>query len=227
MVLVPVIESPDQIYPRGIGTVMSETVIHAAALFFIQWSHLWLMGLIILVGLLSPKRAIFLDLIFLLLFTLILNKVLKAAFHVPLPPALGMDGFAFPSGHMQISSIFYGGLALHLGSWRWRVPLGILLAGIGWSLTYFGYHYWIDVWGALFFASLTLGIQIGLQKRGVRRASVFLITVLASNALMAYMGIMDIKTPDHVPHWALMGLTGLLAFLRWQDSRTEQSVVAR
>jgi len=44
----------------------------------------------------------------LVLFSMILNVFLKSLFLVPLNPALGKEGFAFPSGHMQVSVVLYG-----------------------------------------------------------------------------------------------------------------------
>lgn len=96
------------------------------------------------------------QLVFLILITLILNPYLKFIWKVPLPPALGKEGWAFPSGHMQMACTFYGWMAWQT-SYRWlRLIILCLLGAVGFGLIYFGFHDLKNVLGAVFFAGLIL-----------------------------------------------------------------------
>ena len=67
---------------------------------------------------------------------------------------------SFPSGHVAATFVLFGGVALLLGIWRWRVPwriLGWIVVAVGplsvaFSRVYRGMHYTTDV-----LAGLTLG----------------------------------------------------------------------
>jgi undecaprenyl-diphosphatase len=84
-----------------------------------------------------------------------LNQVLKLVFHRPrprLPWSVPDREFSFPSGHAMNSLVFYLGLALVVwvlyGRGRGLIALGLacaLVAGIGASRIYLGYHYLSDV----------------------------------------------------------------------------------
>lgn len=110
-----------------------------------------------MIGFIVFDRKIWGQALFLLLFTVILNVLLKYFFHVPLLPHLG-KGFAFPSGHMQAAVAFYGWLILSYRHLIFRFVLLTVLTGIGFSLIYFHYHTLIDVLGAVGFGSLSLSI---------------------------------------------------------------------
>lgn len=93
---------------------------------------------------------------FLVLFTMIFNVFLKSLFLIPLDPGLGIKGFAFPSGHMQVAFVLYGWLFL---SYSHRILRGILifiLMGIGYGLIQQGYHNHADVFGAATFGVAVL-----------------------------------------------------------------------
>lgn len=97
----------------------------------------------------------------LLLLTLILNPYLKSIWQVPLPVHLG-DGWAFPSGHMQVACAFYGWMAWKTPVLWFRLLIFCLLGGVGWSLIHGGFHTLTDVLGGVFFAVLTIGIYTQL-----------------------------------------------------------------
>ncbi|KJV80428.1 putative membrane protein [Rickettsia hoogstraalii str. RCCE3] len=61
-----------------------------------------------LLGFTIFRRQLFAQAICVLLFTTILNILLKYTFEIPLNPALNIKGFAFPSGHMSSGVVFYG-----------------------------------------------------------------------------------------------------------------------
>lgn len=92
--------------------------------------------------------------IFVVVFSIILNTALKITFKVPLNPALNKDWFSFPSGHMQCATVFYLWICSCLDNKRLKIILfafiSAILAAIGHSLVYFGYHNYFDVAGGLF-----------------------------------------------------------------------------
>lgn len=106
--------------------------------FFLFFSNTPCILAIIFIGMLSDKRNIFYWGALFCLISICINYVLKITFKVPLPPELH-DGYAFPSGHMQMLTVFYGWLANHrLMRMRWFFPL--LVIGEAYGLVYFHYH---------------------------------------------------------------------------------------
>ena len=73
-----------------------------------------------------------------LLFTTILNILLKYTFEIPLNPALNIKGFAFPSGHGHMSSgvVFYGWFFANIRYSLLRIIIVVILTGMGFSLIY-------------------------------------------------------------------------------------------
>jgi membrane-associated phospholipid phosphatase len=94
--------------------------------------------------------------VLLVLFTMIFSALLKSLFLVPLNPALRLKGYAFPSGHMQVSVVFYGALFLAYSNPIFRKFLLFIIVGIGYGLIQQGYHNLWDVAGAVAFGVLTL-----------------------------------------------------------------------
>ena len=92
----------------------------------------------------------------LILFTMIFNTFLKSLFLVPLNPSIGKEGFAFPSGHMQVSVVFYGWVFWIYANRSIRGLILLILAGVGWSLIQQGYHTLEDVVTAAVVGSLTV-----------------------------------------------------------------------
>jgi undecaprenyl-diphosphatase len=109
----------------------------------------------LLIGYFSKKRMIFTRCIFILLFTLILNPYLKSIWKVPLMSHLG-EGYAFPSGHMQVAIALWGWLAFEVRKLWLSILIILLLMGVGFSLVHFNYHNYSDVVGSAIFGILTL-----------------------------------------------------------------------
>ena len=112
-----------------------------------------------LIGFTFFDRRTFLHALCLLLFTMIYNHWLKSLWQIPLNPALGKQGWAFPSGHMHSSFVFMGFIAWHYSRLKMiTIPVILVLTGVGCSLIVKGYHNLSDVLGACAFGSLSVFI---------------------------------------------------------------------
>jgi undecaprenyl-diphosphatase len=126
--------------------------------FFLLFSNEPIILPLIIIGIIGYNRHIFSHALTLLLFTMVFSATLKSIFKVPLNPELGLPGYAFPSGHMQSSIVFYGWLYYSISNKLTRYIIVGLLLSIAYGLIFRGYHKIIDILGALFFGSLTLVI---------------------------------------------------------------------
>lgn len=95
--------------------------------------------------------------IFVLLFSMVFNGYLKTYFAVPLPAELG-DGYAFPSGHMQMAFGFWGWMMVEFRHRMIQALCIFALAAVAIGLVGHGYHDWLDVWAAIGFGMITLGL---------------------------------------------------------------------
>ncbi len=127
--------------------------------FFLAFSHTEILLPLILCGLFFRPK-IFLQPTLLLLFTMIFSAFLKSFFAIPyseeLVRKLGKTGFSFPSGHMQLSAVFYGWFLLNFKNNFFRFFLIMIISGIAASLILEGYHNIYDMVGGLLFAALTI-----------------------------------------------------------------------
>jgi undecaprenyl-diphosphatase len=92
----------------------------------------------------------------LIVFTMVFNVFLKSLFLVPLNPSIGKEGFAFPSGHMQVSAAFYGWLFWAYPYRSVRSLILLILTGMGYGLIQQGYHALEDVVAAAVVGILTV-----------------------------------------------------------------------
>jgi membrane-associated phospholipid phosphatase len=99
------------------------------------------------------------------------NSFLKDLLHTPRPsdPRLEVlvteNSFAFPSGHAQGSTIFWGYLASWARrTWFW-LAAGALILLISFSRLYLGIHYPQDVVGGLLIGLLVLALFIWLEPK--------------------------------------------------------------
>jgi undecaprenyl-diphosphatase len=113
-------ENAFDIFPRVILYFSQEIVIIP----FIIIGYIWL------------SRINFFYAIIIVFVSIIFNSFLKISFKIPLPVALGKEGFAFPSGHTQTSVALYGWLMINIKNKIYKIFLCTLMAGISLSLVY-------------------------------------------------------------------------------------------
>jgi undecaprenyl-diphosphatase len=133
-------------------------IIDKLPLFFLFFDNLQWIACYILMGFIFINRTLFYHATCILCISIIFNVALKCTFQIPLLPTVHHPGFAFPSGHMQLATVFYGWLGLHTRHHKLHLLIITLLSGIGFGLVYLGYHTWFDVLGAVFFAGLIIGL---------------------------------------------------------------------
>lgn len=119
-------------------------MVEGAAHFFLFFSHFEVIIAVILMGIIFGPRSCFLSIIYLALLDLVINVALKGTFKIPLAPWLH-PGYAFPSGHMQLVTVFYGSLAVLFSAVWFRLTMISIMLGEGWALIYCRYHDFNDV----------------------------------------------------------------------------------
>jgi hypothetical protein len=121
--------------------------------FVLQFSQDYIVFSFLILGILFMDRKLFQRIAILLLLGIVINLVLKNVFQIPLKPHLPQGGYAFPSGHAQLTATFYGYLAYVYYPYKWfRWIAGLVIGGTSIALVHFHYHDWIDVVGALMVA---------------------------------------------------------------------------
>ena len=177
------------------------------AQFFLTFTHLSAIIPITLVGFMWTDRDTFYHAICLLFVGMLINVALKGTFKIPLSPALGMPGFAFPSGHMQASTVFYGWLAYRTPKTWFRGLCVVVLLSIAWAIYYCGYHNLVDLLGALGVAMLILYGYVELLRR--QKSFLFWTILFLIQILMLYNYTLYAEMPKHA-YMAYYGLTGLM-----------------
>lgn len=188
---------------------------------FLEFSHPTLIVPFLIIGFILEKNGIiknaqqssvfWANACLLILFTMIFNTFLKSLFLVPLNPAIGKEGFAFPSGHMQVSVVFYGWVFWAYAYRGVRGLILLILTGIGYGLIQQGYHDFKDVGAAAAVGLLTVYgfakiTQYPMIQKNPRRLWLSLIPVVG---LMLGIIHYRIGIPPHI-QIIFMGLLGLM-----------------
>ncbi|HHF7348437.1 TPA: phosphatase PAP2 family protein [Legionella feeleii] len=160
---------------------------------------------LIILGFIWLDRNVFYHAACLVLLGIVVNVALKVTFQIPLPPALGKDWFAFPSGHMQLSTVLYVWLAYNVAKPVFRLATVALLVGIGASLIHFDYHNLFDVLAGSFFALLLIVAYYLPSKKWPQKMP--LIVVLIGSLLVFYINWRYTRIPVHawMAYYALSG----------------------
>jgi hypothetical protein len=191
---------------------MTDVIAHFF-LFFAQ--GLFIFSLISL-GLIFFERRFYVHATYLVLLSILINVALKVTFQIPLPPSLGKQWFAFPSGHMQMAVVFYGWFMANCSNRILKALLLLLMMGIGWSLIHFSYHTLYDVLGGVFFAWTILVLY---QFISARLSNYFNWLLILLVLIIAYIEF----SYGEVPHswmacYALLGFIMTHSLLEQLDS---------
>lgn len=162
---------------------------------------------IIGIGMLWLDRKLFYQLWILSALCIMVNVALKGTFKVPLPATLH-PGYAFPSGHMQLTTVFYGYLMANFEN-RWlRLSALLVLCAVGFGLMHFHYHNGREVLAGLFFGMiLLLGFNFG---RKYCAASMPLMIMLIAALLLGYSHVVYPQVPQHLYTAQCVLLIGIL-----------------
>jgi undecaprenyl-diphosphatase len=173
----------------------------ALSQFVLSFTSVYFLIALIIIGYLNHSKQIMARALFLLLFTMAFNTLLKFYWQIPLPPTVKSDSFAFPSGHMQTSTAFWLWLAFEIRKKWLNYFVGILLIAIGFALIYMGYHSYNDVIFASIFALFEIILyRLMLTKISVEEQPYIGLAFACFNILVIYM----IKKP--LPHlWLSLG----------------------
>jgi undecaprenyl-diphosphatase len=177
--------------------------------FFLFFSHITLILPLMILGFLKVSRRIFFQASCLCALDLVVNVALKGTFKIPLSPTLHKIGYAFPSGHMQLSVVFYGWLASRFLFWPFRVIVMMVLLGIAFGLIHYDYHNVFDVVGGVFFGlALLCAFQYSLRHATIYTPWAWMIF---ASSLMLYNATQYAIIPVHAWHayGALLGFIGL------------------
>jgi len=185
---------------------MFDTINNIAKIFLYSTNDIIIIPLIIL-GYIWIDQKLFSNTICLVLISMLVNFALKVTFKIPLSPLLERQGFAFPSGHMQMAVVLYGWLITKIKNIIYQILIIDLLIGTASSLVYFGYHNYFDILGAVFFGALLIIIYSYLLKH-IKHYLPF-ISIIFSTLLMIYIAA-QYEIAEHVwmAYYALIGFLG-------------------
>ena len=172
--------------------------------FVLVFSHDTILIPLIVLGYIWLDRAIFYHATCLLLLSMLVNPALKVTFKVPLLPHLG-GGYAFPSGHMQSATVFYGWIAYKTPCWMVRTMILALLIGIGFGLVHLGFHRVEDIAAAVFVGIALIALYCWVKRLCGNKCSVLLIAI--ATALLFYIQAKghQITDTNWLAYFALIG----------------------
>ncbi len=185
--------------------------------FCLIFSNLYVVIAGTILGYFLLSRVIFFQAAILGAFDIIVNVWLKGLFKVPLNPYLHKLGYAFPSGHMQFSVVFYLWLMLCL-RWRMLRIAGIaILLGIAVAMQHFGYHNLDDEMGG---AMVGLSLVVFWYYVLANHANImhFLLVFISSSLMLANVFLYHV-IPMHanIAYGILLSLIILERFCRRHD----------
>lgn len=172
--------------------------------FFLAFTQMPVLLLIVLIGFLWFSRPVFYQIFCVSVCNIVVNVALKGTFKVPLAASLGKVGYAFPSGHMELATVFYIWLAVAFASTYLRGAIVFLLFGVGMSLMYHGYHDFKDVLAGVVVGLLWVGI---CRRMLAHRFTEFLL--ISATVGMIY----NLLIYNHIPIHAWVAYLTLLPLL--------------
>ena len=169
------------------------------------FSNTYLLIAIMILGLLTKKRQEVYWGIMCLCLSIMINYALKVTFKVPL---LFKVGYAFPSGHMQLVTFFYGWLAL-IGLFRMQYWVWFIGLAQAYGQIYFHYHNGLETFSGFAEGVLLLSIFYSLYFNQFK----YLVLLLLSFAglLLMYIFFRVGAVPNYVS-FACVAFVSLILF---------------
>ena len=103
-----------------------------------------------------PKKDDYKQLVLLLLFVMVFKTFLKDLLKIPLPVSSPSLNYAFPSGHIYFSTVFYFWIAFYKQSLKFAVFATIILFLTSFAIIFNGYHYFSDIIFTFLFGIATI-----------------------------------------------------------------------
>ncbi len=189
---------------------------------FLFFTHEQFILPLLVIGYICIDKDTFYHAICLTFISMLFNSALKVSFKIPLSPLIGKEGFAFPSGHMQLATVLYIWLAYRSNSLLMRILVSILLTGIACSLLYFNFHNYQDIFGALFFATVLLILYNYTINKSKRNG--YLVVLTFSLLIMLYIYIVTSQIDNYVK-MAFLGLFGFVVAERLCTSNSKTQII--
>ncbi|GGI81695.1 phosphatase PAP2 family protein [Legionella impletisoli] len=145
----------------------------------------------------------------LIAFGIVLNVALKGTFKVPLSPKLSTVHYAFPSGHMQLSTLFYLWWLIYLPFWWYRIALLVIIPGIGAAMIHYEFHTLVDVMGGFVTGLLVVSGYYYMLKQDVKCLPWVLIVIIT--ILQIYNVFVYKLIPSHA--WTMYYYFSVLVLL--------------
>lgn len=171
--------------------------------FFLSFSHPTVIVPLVVVGYIGLSEKKFYQALSLLFLSMLVNCALKASFKIPLSPTLGKEGFAFPSGHMQSSIVFYGWLFKFCHKYI-KIALSFILVCIAGGLLHFQYHNSIDIAGGIFFGCMLIFLYNTYLKQDTKK-TFYICAILSSFILLYIHYIYKLRLHVWMVYFALIG----------------------
>jgi undecaprenyl-diphosphatase len=164
---------------------------------FLRFGHNDIIISIAVLGILFHRHKSYDKALCFLCFSMIVNQLLKSLFKIPLFPHLG-KGYAFPSGHMHSTMIFYGYILSKEKDLRMKIALAFILLMESFCLVYLNFHNWNDVLGAIGFALIELAVYQLLREVFSERFIAVLSIALSIVTMLSLRFILHIDIKAHV-----------------------------
>lgn len=153
-----------------------------------------------------PKKDDYKQLVLLLLFVMVFKTFLKDLFKIPLPVSAPSLNYAFPSGHIYFSTVFYFWIAFYKQSLKFGVFASIVLFLTSFSIIFKGYHYFSEVIFTFLFGIATIFIFNKLFVSIKERLNMFLF--ISCILYILYVCVFEKSKID-----SLIGAYGTIGFI--------------
>ncbi|WP_367607376.1 phosphatase PAP2 family protein [Legionella sp. W05-934-2] len=170
----------------------------------LHFSHPPMVLIIFILGWVYYDKPLFFYAACLSCMSILINVALKGTFKVPLPPELH-SGYAFPSGHMQFATVFYGWLFYHIPNRALRLAIPLLLVCLSIGMMQHHYHTLTEILAGFVTGVLLIRLFLWTLKNYEQR--IFAIFFVLSFFVMGYNFMIYPTIPPHTWYaWAMLAV---------------------